>query len=226
MPARIVDISRLGEHPFFARLEPATRERIGTLLVYREYTIRQIVYFPDEASDYVYWVTRGRVRVVRSGPGGREVNVALISPGEMFGESALEEAYRRGEFAETVEPSVLLLMRAEDLRKLCRLYPDLTLAVAGETARKLRRAWDSLAEITFWPVRRRLAVALERYMDPRQRVVRLTHLDLGRLIMAARETVTAHLLQFERMGMLELAHRRIRVRDPEQLHRLAEGEEP
>ena len=225
MPARIVDTSRLGEHPFFARLEPATRERIGTLLVYREYTSRQIVYFPDDTSGYVYWVTQGRVRIVRSGPAGREVNLALVSSGQMFGESALQHAYRRGEFAETVEPSVLLLMRAEDLRILCRLYPDLTLAVAGETMRKLRCAWDSLAEMAIWPVQRRLAAALERYMDPDQQVIRLTHLDLSRLILAARETVTVHLLQFERSGILELAHRKIRVRDPEHLHRLAAGEE-
>lgn len=226
MSAQIVDTTRLGEHPFFSRLEPVTRDRMGTLLMPREYTSRQMIYFPGETSDYVYWVTRGRIRVGRSGPEGREVNLALISPGEMFGESALEDPYRRGEFAETIEPSRLLLMRAEDLRILCRLYPDLTLAVADESARKLSRAWDRLAEMAFWPVRRRLAAALERYMDPDQWVVRLSHLDLGRLIMAARETVTSHLLQFERAGILELAHRKIRVRHPEQLHRLAAGEEP
>ena len=226
MPTRTVEAARLAEYPFFARLEPATRERVAPLLVSREYAKRQIVYFPDETCDYVYWVIRGRVRVVRSGPEGREVNVALVGPGELFGESALEESYRRGEYAETVEIATLMLMRVEEFRKLCRLFPDLAFAVASETGRKLRRAWDSLAEVSFWPVRRRLAAALERHMDPREQVVRLTHLDLGRLVMAARETVSAHLLRLEQAGILELSHRSVHVLDPERLHRLVTGEEP
>ncbi len=226
MPAKSSAVTRLEEHPFFNRLEAVTRDRIAPLLQAREFARRQIVYFPNEACDYVYWVVRGRVRVVRMGPENREINVDIVTAGGMFGESALEEAWQAGEFAETVEPSVLFMMRSADFRKVCRAYPDMAVAVAAEILEKLQRAWSAMAETAFWSVKRRLAAALERFMDSGNQMVSMTHLDLARTVVAARETVTAHLRELEQDGILKLEHRRIWIQDPERLHRIAAGAQP
>lgn len=226
MPAKNSAVTRLEEHPFFNRLEAVTRDRIAPLLQAREFARRQIVYFPNEACDYVYWVVRGRVRVVRLGPENREINVDIVMAGGMFGESALEESWKMEEFAETVEPAVLLMMRAADFRKVCRTYPDIAVAVAAEMLEKLQRAWSAMAETAFWSVKRRLAAALARFMDPGNRMVSMTHLDLARTVVAARETVTAHLRELEQDGILKLEHRRIWIQDPDRLRRIAAGTQP
>jgi CRP-like cAMP-binding protein len=49
----------------------------------------QTVYLPGDPSDYVYVVKTGAVKIVGKAPEGGEVILALLTPGDIFGELAL-----------------------------------------------------------------------------------------------------------------------------------------
>jgi|DewCreStandDraft_1066081.scaffolds.fasta_scaffold00010_224 CRP/FNR family transcriptional regulator len=44
------------------------------------------LYFPEEAGDYVYLVSAGRLRVLRVRPTGEERTIAMLGPDDLFGE--------------------------------------------------------------------------------------------------------------------------------------------
>ncbi len=44
------------------------------------------LYFPEEAHEYIYLVSTGRVRLVRMDPTGQETTIATLGPNDLFGE--------------------------------------------------------------------------------------------------------------------------------------------
>ncbi len=44
------------------------------------------LYFPEEARDYVYLMSAGRLRILRVSPTGEEKTIAMLGPNDLFGE--------------------------------------------------------------------------------------------------------------------------------------------
>ena len=80
---------------------------------------KHIIYFPDESSNSVYLVKQGKVKISRMSEDGREIIIAILGPGEIFGESAItDKGSKREEFAEATEDRVLCNMFAEVVQEL------------------------------------------------------------------------------------------------------------
>lgn len=101
--ARMMDLQTLGRHDqLFQAGEPAGR---------------------------VYLLKEGRVKISRRGRFGRNVTLAILQPGEVFGELALAAAEVPESGAEALETATLCAMTARAFRALLGLQPSLTLRV-------------------------------------------------------------------------------------------------
>src|SRR5690606_8994489 len=85
--------------------EQLTAEQIAQLESHakaRTFARRSLIYLPSDASDSVLLLTSGRVKIYYVTPEGKQALLALIDPGELFGEVAILADGRREEFAEAM----------------------------------------------------------------------------------------------------------------------------
>jgi CRP/FNR family cyclic AMP-dependent transcriptional regulator len=219
-------------------LEPLSREEIEELsLRIPDTYVEQgrILYTPQEKSEALFMLKKGRVRIYRVGPDGREFTLAVVGAGTVFGEMSLTAQHLENAYAEAMEPVVICKMRRDDLARLVMDKPQVGLKVMSVLSERLSLMEDRMEDIALKEVPARLAsfilqliesegvVTSEGYKLP----TRYTHRQVATMIGSKRETVTKAFTLLQRAGAVELKWRRIHVKDIETLQRVAsEGLHP
>jgi CRP-like cAMP-binding protein len=104
----------------------------------------EVLFERGDEGDAAYVVLSGAV-VPRLVIGGREINLARLGPGELFGEVAvLCDRPRTAAIAADGE-TVILRIEAGDLRSLLAEFPDLSMEVIRSLAARLERTSMDLA---------------------------------------------------------------------------------
>lgn len=177
------------------------------------------VFDQGDPARIVYLVKRGTVRIVRETADGKDVTVALLSPGDLFGEETLFDAQPRTTVAVVVEDSLLCQARAEDLFGLLSRDPQLALNVARVLSERLDEAHDTMEELAHTRVGDRIVhlftrLAAEHGVPVAEGTridLRLTHADIASLVGSTRETVSAELGKLSECGRLVIRDRTVIV---------------
>ena len=213
-------------------LEPLSREEIKELSrripdTYVEQG--RILYTPQEKSEALFMLKKGRVRIYRVGPDGREFTLAVVDAGTVFGEMSLTAQRLENAYAEAMEPVVICKMRRDDLEQLVMDKPQVGLKVMSVLSERLSLAEDRMEDIALKGVPARLASFILRLIESEGVVTsegykvptRSTHRQLATMIGSKRETVTKAFTLLQQAGAVELKWRRIYVKDIETLQRVA-----
>jgi CRP/FNR family cyclic AMP-dependent transcriptional regulator len=213
-------------------LEPLSREEIKELsrrIPDTHYQRGQILYTPKERSEAIFMLKKGRVRIYRVGPDGREFTLTVVGSGTVFGEMSLTAQRLENAYAEAMEPAVVCKMTRQDLEGVVLDKPQVGLKVMSVLSERLSLAEDRMEDIALKEVPARLAsfilqliesegvVTREGYKIP----TRYTHRQLATMIGSKRETVTKAFTLLQQAGAVELKRRRIHVKDMETLKRVA-----
>lgn len=177
------------------------------------------VFDAGDTERVIYFVKRGAVRIVRETADGKEVTVALLGPGDLFGEESLFDDGGRTTHAVVVEDALLCTSRADDLFGLLSRDPVLALNVAKVLSDRLDDARTTMEDLAYARVGdriehlyRKLAAEHGVAVDGGLRVdVRLTHADIASLVGSTRETVSLELAKLVERGRLRHAGRAIVV---------------
>ena len=189
----------------------------------------QVVFREGDARDELYVVAEGKIKLGRSSADGRENLLAIIGPGEMFGELSLFDPGPRTATATAVTDARVLALSHPDLRPWLTGRPEVALSLLRQVARRLRRTNEVLGDLVFSDVPGRVAKALldlsKRFGIPSEEGVHVSHdltqEELAQLVGASRETVNKALADFASRGWLRLEARAVVLLDPERLARRA-----
>jgi CRP-like cAMP-binding protein len=103
---------------------------------------RHQVFQIGEPAGHVYFLKEGHVKIYRRGRFGRKLTLAVLKPGEVFGELALTAGEVREQGAEAMETTIVCSMTPQDFRALLDRKPTLAFRVIqtlGEQKRTLER---------------------------------------------------------------------------------------
>lgn len=189
----------------------AETEHIFTTVLYPAKTA---IFEQGDPTRLVYLVKRGNVRISRLTPDGKEITVALLGAGDIFGEETLFEDTERTTVATTVGETLLCTAKAEELFALLSKDPELALNVAKIVHERLNDASATIEDLAYARVPDRLLHLFERLanehgvkVDGGTRIdLRLTHADIASLIGSTRETVSVELANLAREGKLRSDH--------------------
>lgn len=171
----------------------------------------------DEANE-MYVVTSGRIGIGRRSPDGRESLVALMEPGDVFGEMPLFDDEPRSASARALERSELVRLPYDAVRAELEAQPGALWGVVALFARRLRTADDAIADAMLLDVTGRTAKRLlELAGDADEFALPITQEELAGLVGASRERVNKALAAFVRLGWLEQSERRYRILNRERL---------
>ncbi|MBA4115141.1 MAG: Crp/Fnr family transcriptional regulator [Rubrobacter sp.] len=189
----------------------------------------RIFYTPEDRSEALFMLKRGRVRIYKVTPDGWEFTLAMVEAGTMFGEMALTAQRLREAYAEATEPSDICVLKREDLERLVRGNPDVGLRMIRVLSERLRLCETRLEDIGLKDIPARLAKLILQLAEgegvmtsegPRI-PTHYTHRQLATMIGASRESVTRAFTRLRRAGAVELRRRRIYVKDVAVLERAA-----
>jgi CRP/FNR family transcriptional regulator len=190
----------------------------------------EIFYTPHDRSERLFILKKGKVRIFKTVPDGREFTLAVVDAGTVFGEMALTAQRLEGAYAQAMEPSILLNMSRDDLERLILQKPEVGLQITRLLSERLRRYETRLEDITLKDVHSRLASIILLLIESEgtrtgtgYRIpAHYTHERLGTMIGASREAVTGAFGLLQDEGVVELGRRLIYVKDLDSLRRVAE----
>ena len=86
---RMVTLEFLAKVPIFENLTPEQLQPLGEKMRPRKFQRGEVVFHQDDPGDRMHIIVQGRVRISLDSDDGREKDVALLRPGECFGEMSL-----------------------------------------------------------------------------------------------------------------------------------------
>ncbi|AZR74903.1 hypothetical protein BBF96_10840 [Anoxybacter fermentans] len=207
----------LKNETIFGGLTDEELTRVIEIMVIRQFERNVIIFFEGEVGDNFYLVLSGEVRIYKISPDGREKNLALIGPGDFFGEMALIDKKTRSATAETMSKTRLGVIHQKHFSDLIDQYPEIALKMIVQLTERLRRANQQIESLTFKDVQGRLVQFLLQYADenedddPVPLKKRVTHQIIANQIGASRETVSRILSQLQKEGYITIKNRLIYI---------------
>ncbi|CAA9404877.1 MAG: cAMP-binding proteins - catabolite gene activator and regulatory subunit of cAMP-dependent protein kinases [uncultured Propionibacteriaceae bacterium] len=224
-----MDPEVLKKAPLFAGLEDEAASALSAAMGTLKLNRGQVLFHEGDAEDRLYVVVSGKIKLGRSGSAGRENLLAVLGPGQMFGELSVFDPGPRSTTATAVTACELRTLEHEELTGWLTGRPEVVLGLLGQLAARLRRANDVVADLVFSDVPGRVAKALldlaKRFGDTRDDGVHvhhdLTQEELAQLVGASRETVNKALADFATRGWIRLEPRSVTLIDVERVERRA-----
>lgn len=212
----------LADVDLFADLTPQELQHLADTSATRDLRRGDVLFHEDDAADTVYLVIEGRIAIAKRSIDGRESVVALMEPGDLFGEMQLFEQLGRTAEARALEPSRVLAVGYGPIREIYTQRPELLWGVVALLAGRLRTMDVALADTVFLDVTGRTAKRLvEMSAGADEFTLPVTQEELAAMVGASRERVNKAIASFVRLGWIEQSERRYRITDREQLERRA-----
>ncbi|MDQ1295089.1 MAG: Crp/Fnr family transcriptional regulator [Actinomycetota bacterium] len=215
--------------PLFAALDDEAAGALRATMTRVDLMRSEILFNEGEPGDRLYVIVDGKVKLGRTSADGRENLLAVLGPGEMFGELSLFDPGPRNATATAIADTMLIGLGNDDLVSWLSGRPGVARQLLGALARRLRRTNESLADLVFSDVPGRVARALldlsERFGRPTDDGLRVAHdltqEELAQLVGASRETVNKALADFVARDWLRLEARAVVLLDIERMRKRA-----
>jgi CRP-like cAMP-binding protein len=215
----------LKQSPLFERASRATRDAVANAGEIETAPGGAVVVRQGSAADALVVLGRGRARVERVAPDGRVVPLGYRGSGDILGEACLGHVPQHGESATAMEEVEVVRLSRSLVDEVLAQDPGLYPAVLSLLLSRQRETEDRIESLLFRNVEGRLAEFLLKAADrwgvpsPKGMLISapITHLEIAQSIGSTRETVTLTLGALRREGLLDVAGRRLIVRDRDAL---------
>ena len=215
-------MSWTGEAEGLSALDEGARRRLETLRP-ADAPKGTVLFRPGEAVKGYVIVLSGSVAVNLVGPGGRDILLYRVQPGQACIQSTLglltEEEYS-GEAVTEAESRIVLIPR-EMFLELIDASAGFRRLVFAAFAERTQAMMHVLERIAFQKVESRLAAYLLERAGPDGHL-RARQSDMATAIGTAREVISRRLDALARRGAIAHSRGEVRIRSPEMLRALAE----
>src|SRR5262249_53214638 len=178
----------------FRGLAADQQDVIVTRAWVRHFIAGQNIFQIRSRGDSMMAVLSGKIRISVPAPDGREVLLAILHPGEVFGEIALLDGKERTADAWAITDCELGVLKRADVLDFLQRQPRACFALIDVLCNRLRQTDEHIAELALLHVPIRLAKVLLRMtngepVDQTPPTIQLSQQELGNFIGAARESV-------------------------------------
>ncbi|SDY79978.1 cAMP-binding domain of CRP or a regulatory subunit of cAMP-dependent protein kinases [Citreimonas salinaria] len=221
----MLDESLLRGLPPFSRLDRAQIREILDLAVSRRHEEGTAIFREGDDADRFFLLLDGYLRVIRTTPGGDQIIVLHISPGQLFG---IAPALQR----DTYPATSVAAAESIALSWPVRLWSDFTTRYDGfatesykTLGQRLGQIQETLTELATQAVEKRVAAALLRMVNQSGRktdagieiAFPVTRQNISDMTGTTLHTVSRLLSAWQKDGIVESTRKHIVVTDPHAL---------
>ena len=209
----------LGECILFRGLSPEERADLVARSRIRNYQAGETIFLMGSSGDSMMAVLDGK-----------EIVLAIIQPGEVFGEIALLDGKERTAESTAMTDCTLAVLERRDVLSFLESHPSGWPRLVDLLCARLRHSDRQIAEMAFLQLPVRLAKALLRMADMAAGLagaragarIRLTQRELGNIVGMTRESVNKCLREWQRAGIVRIEANAIVIVKREALEQVAE----
>ena len=203
--------------PIFNHLEEEQMDEVMALIHSRSYKKGEDIYQTGNASDALYIVRRGRVKIYRISESGKEQILRILNPGDFTGELALFNESVHDAFASALVDTDICMIKRNDLQNILLKYPNISMKILSELSHRLAQSETQTTRATE-RVELRIALFLVESMDHNSKsdviTLPMSKKDLASYLGTTPETISRKLLEFEDAGLIkQLSNKSIKIID-------------
>lgn len=206
-PAFGLSLVVLRNVPLFAGLDQGELEKLSRVTGRRRAERGEFIVRAGEETDALYILISGRAKVTNSDEEGREIILAILGPGESFGEMGLIDGSPRSANVVAQEASELVVVSKQDFQRCMQDNFHVALKLMQVLVRRLREAdrkIESLALLDVYGRVARLLLEMSQEINGRRVVTRkVSKQDMARMIGASREMVSKVMRDLENSGYIQ-----------------------
>jgi CRP-like cAMP-binding protein len=147
----------LRQSTLFRRLSREDRQRLAAVATVKAFDKATAVFGEGEASDLLYTVLTGRVKVFKTTPRGTDVILELFGPGDPVGAVAVYESRPYPASAVALEPTTCVVIPRQAFFSLLETYPSMVRGLLVGLTHRLVELTNRLTELSGGRVEGRLA---------------------------------------------------------------------
>ena len=169
----------------------------------------QVVFSQGEPADALYYIQRGKVKMVVVSFVGKEATLSVMGKGEFFGLGSLQQRSLRLATATTLEPSVIVRIERDVMQRELRSHPRLSEVLMTQLLSRTLTLQKDLCTHIFDPSEKRLArvlLKLSRLGEESQQQVampKISHDTLATMVGTTRSRITFFMNKFKKLGFID-----------------------
>ena len=196
----------------------------------RTFATGDTVFLMGSQGDSMMAVLSGSVRISVPSPEGKEIVLAIMQPGDYFGEIALLDGKARSADAKVIAACSLAVLERRDVLAFFERHPNAWLGLLQVLCRRIRATTEQTAEVALLDLPGRLAKTLLRLAGVDQEgqpespalKIGLSQRELGNIVGATRESINKCLRELQRRGLIKSENNFITIKNRGALKKLAE----
>jgi CRP/FNR family transcriptional regulator, cyclic AMP receptor protein len=231
-PGRSLDDARrlLANCTLFRGLVTGERDAIVARARMRHFAPGETIFLMGSPGTSMIAVLGGTVRISVPSPAGREIVLAILQAGEVFGEMALMDGGERTADARAMTACDLAMLERGAVIEFLERRPDAWPRLVKVLCERLRATDLHIAEVAMQDLPVRLARVLLRRSEPQKTppagstacTVNVSQRELGNIVGAARESVNKCLREWQRTALVRVDGTSIAILDAAGLKRISE----
>lgn len=186
------------------------------------------IYFANEPSKTIYFLKTGRVKISKYLSDGSEKIIAIINPGEVFGEMAYFDEGERTDYAVTLESSLICAINKEEFAKFAESNPSLNISLTKLFGLKLKNFSERVEDLIFKDANHRIISFIVRYAEKNGKNVGeqifvkpfLKHENIGQLTACSRQTVNYLLTDLREKGIIDFDRNKLIINRMNELKKM------
>jgi CRP-like cAMP-binding protein len=210
----------------FRGLPRETLVRVAALATRRVYEEGAVIFMRGDPGDSLCAVATGRVRISASGPGGKEVFLNVMEPGDAFGEIALLDGSPRTATATAMTRTELIIIPRDAFSALLQSQPQLAAHLIQLLCKRVRWTAEQMEDTALLSVPARLAKRLLSLASAAGRQpergtkLMLSQEALAQFLGLSRQITNQHLQTWRAKKWISLGRGSITLEDPAALERI------
>ncbi|WP_085314403.1 Crp/Fnr family transcriptional regulator [Derxia lacustris] len=199
------NVEMLRRVPLFYGLDDVQLELLTRTLVRKAFPKNRVIVTEGQPADNMFIIIAGRAKVQIADQDGKEVILAVLGPGEFFGEMSLIDNNPSSASVITIEQSHFIVVSKDDFRRHLAGNPEVAMNIMRGLVRRLRVADKKIETLALLDVYGRVARVLLDFSEliDGKRVVRHklpARQEIAKMIGASREMVSRVMKDLETDG--------------------------
>jgi len=199
--------------------------RISRIEFYKK---NSVIFTEIEKGTFIYIVKKGRVKILKISPSGREFIIKIMEEGDVFAESLLFEKRNYPATAETIEDTFLISIQKDKLEELIKLNNDVAVDFVKAMSRRLAFLSKKMENLTLGnSVGKVIFLILDLSNSSGVKtdekftiILDVRRQDLANMINISRENFERILSYLAKLSLISVEKNKIVVKDAEGLKRL------
>jgi CRP/FNR family transcriptional regulator len=210
---------------FFEGLPEEKLNKLANIAIVKKYKKGETLFIADIPAHGFFAPTKGRVKIFRTSPSGKEQILHIFGPGEALGEVPVFEGGTFPANGQAVEDCETLFFPRNDFQNMIKKDPDLAMKMMAMLAQRLRILVNKIDDLSLKEAPSRVASYLILLRSSQESDTFKLDLPKGQIAFylgTIQETLSRIFKKFTEQGLLAINGKEITILDIKKLQEIAD----